>query len=187
MKCIVGLGNPGDYYHQTRHNVGYQLVTQLSHRQATVFKLKPRFKAELADYRHGGETVLLVKPTTFYNLSGEAVRALLDFYKLEASDILAIHDELALPFGTIRARRGGSDAGNNGIKSISQQIGSDYNRLRVGIATAHSPQADAADFVLSRFSQAEHDLLRGKLYDICEQYLEQFLDGRLQADTSVIG
>ncbi|MBL8159725.1 aminoacyl-tRNA hydrolase [Candidatus Saccharibacteria bacterium] len=185
MKCIIGLGNPGDGYARTRHNTGYYLVEKLSHAYSEPLKLQSKFKAAVGTVTDSGQKLLFVQPTTFYNLSGEAARSLRDFYKFENSDILVIHDELALPFGTIRARIGGSDAGNNGIKSLTQHLGQDYARLRVGIGSPLATVAAATDFVLGRFTQEEQSQLDGKLLDITKQYVDQFLDGRLEAHTSV--
>ncbi len=185
MQCIIGLGNPGEAYQNTRHNTGYGLVGSLAHAVNAQFSFKSKFKANIAEMEHADQKVLLVKPTTFYNMSGESVRSIIDFYKIDLNDILVIHDELALPFGTIRARFGGSDAGNNGIKSLNQHLGVDYARLRVGIANDLLPRIGAHDFVLARFSQEETAALHAKLFEITQQYVEEFLDGRLESHTTV--
>lgn len=155
MKLIIGLGNIGTEYKKTRHNIGFMQTEAWVAEHGENWTEKPKFKAHVAEINVQGEKVIVLRPTTFYNLCGEAVRAVKDFYKLENSDILVVHDELALPFGTIRARIGGSDAGNNGIKSVSQHIGQNYARIRIGIANEFLTPASASDFVLGRLSTEE--------------------------------
>jgi PTH1 family peptidyl-tRNA hydrolase len=155
MKLITGLGNIGPTYEGTRHNVGFMLLDFFARANNLDWQAKDKFKATVAEGYIGTEKVILVKPTTYYNLSGEAVLAVKQFYKIENANILVVHDELALPFGTLRTRVGGSDAGNNGLKSIIACVGQDVARIRVGIATDLSAKQDAADFVISRFTHHE--------------------------------
>lgn len=155
MKLIVGLGNIGTHFDGTRHNAGFTALDMLT----TDWQDKPKFKAFLAEVAISGVRILLLKPKTYYNQSGEAVQAVKTFYKLPNSDILIIHDELALPFGTVRTRLQGSDAGNNGIKSVIAHIGSDFARVRVGVANELTQKTDAADFVLGHFSHDEREQL----------------------------
>ena len=183
MKIILAQGNPGSEYARTRHNVGWQCLDALAHAHGAQFATKSRFDAELAELSHGGEKIILAKPTTFYNDTGRAARAIMDFYKLSLSDVLVIHDELALEFGIIRVRHSGSDAGNNGFKSLNAHLGQGYARLRIGI---HSPlrrrMGDAA-FVLKPFSQAEQEALGTAIIPATTALVEQFVAGTL-ADTS---
>ncbi len=160
MKLIIGLGNPGGDYQRTRHNIGFMVLDEFARLHGASFLPKSKFKAELAETTINGEKVLLAKPTTFYNSSGEAVRAIMDFYKITPADVLVIHDELALPFGTLRARSAGSDAGNNGIKNISGHVGENYARLRVGTWNERRDQLDDAVFVLSPLSRDERNKLQ---------------------------
>jgi PTH1 family peptidyl-tRNA hydrolase len=157
MKLIFGLGNPGKEFVGTRHNVGFETLDSFAIKQVSAFVKKDKFKAEIAELNIVGEKVLLARPLTFYNLVGESYRALCDFYKLAPEDTLIIHDELALPFGTVRVREGGSDAGNNGIKSINLHGGEASMRLRVGVANEQRTVMGDTDFVLGRFSKAESD------------------------------
>jgi PTH1 family peptidyl-tRNA hydrolase len=176
MKLIIGLGNPDIRFDGTRHNVGFATVQQLAAANTMEWRQKDTFKANIAEGFIGAEKSLLIQPNTYYNLSGEAVLAAKQFYKLENSDILVIHDELALPFGTVRSRIGGTDAGNNGVKSVIGAIGQDFARIRIGIANESLPKQDAADFVLGHFSHAENQ----KLVDIKKhalQFVEAFLGG----------
>ncbi len=160
MKLIIGLGNPEQKYNLTRHSVGFLLLDHIARERHATWQDKPKFKAMVAELQFGDEKALLVKPTTYYNQTGEAVRLLTDFYKLSsAQDVLVLHDELALPFGTLRTRLRGSDAGNNGIKSIIAHIGEAFARVRVGIANNHAARMDKADFVLARFSTEEQAAL----------------------------
>jgi PTH1 family peptidyl-tRNA hydrolase len=143
---------------------------------------KNKFKAHLAEGLVGNQKIIAVRPTTYYNLVGESVQALKHFYKLDNQDILVVHDELALPFGVMRTRPGGSDAGNNGVKSIIAAIGDSFPRIRVGIANEFLPKTDAADFVLARFTHQETQ----KLPDIKKHattLIEAFVDGAFEHTT----
>jgi PTH1 family peptidyl-tRNA hydrolase len=159
MKLIIGLGNPGPHYQNSRHNTGFMAVNLLAEQHGLTWANKPKFKAEIAEGLLHGQKVILAKPTTYYNLSGEAARAIKDFYKLELSDILVIHDELDLPLGTIRARIGGSDAGNNGVKNLIEHLGEDFARLRVGVTNQPLTADDHINYVLGSFSKEENKAL----------------------------
>ena len=151
---IVGLGNAGKKYDGTRHNIGFAAVDELANRQDfEPWIEKKDLKCLLTTATIGDSRVILVKPTTFMNLSGEAVQAVGHFYKIAPANTLVIHDELDIPFGQIRTRVGGSSAGNNGIKSLIQHIGEDFGRMRIGIQ-AETPM-EAVDFVLAKFSKEE--------------------------------
>lgn len=154
-RLIIGLGNPEPRYDLTRHNLGYWVITQIAGLAGLVFTSKSKFKADIAEMTIGEERVILARPTTYYNLSGESVRALADFYKIPSDHILIIHDDLALKFGTVRARVGGSDAGNNGVKSITSCIGQGTARIRVGIATEQRATFGDSEFVLAKFTTDE--------------------------------
>lgn len=155
MKLIFTLGNPENRYENTRHNVGFWAADDLAARRGAKFTEKSKFKCLLTETGAGDEKLLIAKPTTYYNLVGDSLQALMKFYSLDPQDVLVIHDDLALPFGTIRTRIGGSGGGNNGIKSINQQGGEDTLRLRIGIGNDLRERIDDADFVLSKFSAAE--------------------------------
>ena len=160
MKLILAQGNPGSEYRTTRHNVGFLLLDAFADSHGATFTSKPKFHADIAETTLAGEKILLVKPTTFYNETGQAARALVDFYKLDPdTDVLVLHDDLALPFGTIRTREKGSDAGNNGIKSLNAHLGQQYKRIRIGIWTELSDRMGATKYVLSKFSHDEQEAL----------------------------
>ncbi|MEJ0073813.1 MAG: aminoacyl-tRNA hydrolase [Candidatus Saccharibacteria bacterium] len=131
---IVGLGNPGEEYADTRHNVGFMCLDDFARKNDfQAWTHKKDLKCELTQQTLGDTRVILIKPQTFMNLSGEAVQAVQHFYKLHNGQTVVVHDELDVNFGQIRMRIGGSAAGNNGIKSVSQHIGEDYGRVRIGI------------------------------------------------------
>ena len=133
MKLVVGLGNPGAEYRDTRHNVGFQVIDALARRWG-IDQWRESFESLTAKTTRGGEPVLLAKPLTFMNLSGRAVSGLAGFYKVSPDDLLVITDDVALPLGRLRARRGGSDGGHNGLKSITQSLGTQaFARVRVGV------------------------------------------------------
>lgn len=163
MKVLFGLGNPGTEYTGTRHNAGYLAVDTFARVHNRTFSEKTKLRAYVSETVISGEKVLIAKPTTFYNEVGISARSIIDFYKLEpARDFLVIHDDLALPFGTIRVRKKGSDAGNKGIKSLNAYIGADYSRLRIGIGVPDRTNDDSS-FVLSRFSTDEMSTLKAQI------------------------
>lgn len=181
MKIIFAQGNPGAQYTRTRHNVGFLSLETLAIEHTAEFNKKPKFYADIAELSIAGQKVLLVKPTTFYNETGQSARALVDFYKLDArEDLLVIHDELALPFGTIRIRQKGSDAGNNGIKSLNQHLGPDYARIRIGVSNDVRNQINDADFVLSPFTKQESDELTASVLPKVQELITQFCAGSLE-------
>lgn len=179
MKLILAQGNPGPDYTATRHNVGWLVLDAFARTHGASFTPKPKFFADIAEVSVAGEKILLVKPQTFYNDTGRTARAILDFYKLDSADVLAIHDELALPLGTIRVRQQGSDAGNNGIKSLNAHIGPLYARLRIGVANEHSERIAAADFVLGRFTADEQQQLTKNIIPKAVELIDQFCRGTL--------
>jgi PTH1 family peptidyl-tRNA hydrolase len=132
MLLFAGLGNPGEKYANNRHNVGFMAADAIARRHSFSPWTK-KFKAEIAEGRIGGEKVLLIKPQTFMNLSGQAVGEALRFYKLEPSAVTVFYDEIELPAGKVRVKTGGGSAGHNGIRSLDQHLGKDYRRVRIGV------------------------------------------------------
>ncbi len=150
MKLIVGLGNPGKKYADTRHNVGFRVIAELHSRFGSP-RPSTKFESEWAQVIHQGEKILLQSPLTFMNLSGKSVRGITDFYKIPASEILVICDDFNLDIGRLRIRPGGSAGGQNGLKDIIQRMGTqDFTRLRVGVG---KPPAgwDVSNYVLGKF------------------------------------
>lgn len=182
MKLIIGLGNPGSQYGQTRHNLGFMVLDEIATERGVEFKATSKFHGDMAEFKVESEKVLLLKPSTFYNESGRAARAVVDFYKIPNEDILIIHDELMLPFGCLRSRIGGSDAGNNGIKSINSHIGANTKRLRIGIYSELRDQMDDASFVLSKFNKTEADQL-ADINKIALEIVGSFINDKFVAHT----
>jgi peptidyl-tRNA hydrolase, PTH1 family len=181
MKIILAQGNPGTQYAYTRHNVGFLLIDMFAEKNGADYSKKTKFHADIAETTIQGEKVLLVKPTTFYNDTGQTARLLIDFYKINPSeDLLVIHDDLALPFGTIRTREKGSDAGNNGIKSLNAHVGPDYKRVRVGIYNDLRVRIPDVDFVLGHFSTQEKNAL-SDVYVLVEPFLNGFIGNKFLA------
>jgi PTH1 family peptidyl-tRNA hydrolase len=181
MKLLFAQGNPGRQYARTRHNTGFIALDALAEAQGSSWSTQTKFRADIAQIIVEGEKVLLVKPLSFYNETGQVARALVDFYKLEPSeDVLVIHDELALPFGTIRVREKGSDAGNNGIKSLNAHLGENYARIRVGIWNERRDIMDDADFVLSVFSEEEAKQLATLVETKITPLMNTFVKGNLE-------
>lgn len=158
---IVGLGNPGKEYDGTRHNIGFICIDEFARKNDfESWVNKTDMKCATATKTIGDTRVILCKPQTFMNLSGEAVQAIAHFYKIQTDKIIVVHDEIDIDFGQIRLRRGGSSAGHNGIKSVTKQLGSEeYGRVRVGIGPKKPAQMDSADFVLQKFSVKEQESL----------------------------
>lgn len=157
---FVGLGNPGSEYDGTRHNIGFACIDAFA--KANDFPGwtdKKDLKCQLTTLQMGDTRVILIKPQTFMNLSGEAVSAVVSFYKLGNSQVTAVYDELDIEFGQIRLRQGGSAAGHNGVKSIIQHLGEDFGRIRVGIGPKEPEQMDSAAFVLQRFNTGQQSHL----------------------------
>ncbi len=182
-KLIVGLGNVGAQYTLTRHNAGFLCLDHLVDQEGGKWKHKASLKSLVAELRLGDKRVLFIKPTTLMNLSGDAVAAVAKFYKIKNEDILVVHDELALDFGSLRLRLDGSSAGHNGIKSVSAAIGTDYTRLRIGIANTFSPKSDAADFVLKPFSKEEQATLPDMYREVISLINEFVYSEQVVADT----
>lgn len=173
MKVIVGLGNPTDQYKGTRHNVGFMAIDRIA--EANRININQhKFKAMVGSGFIGGSKVLLVKPLTYMNLSGESLRPIMDFYKVDLSDILVIYDDISLEPGMLRLRTKGSAGGHNGMKSIIKHLGGDtFPRIRVGIGGEKHPGQDLADYVLGHFKDDEKELLSDAL-DKAEKAAELF-------------
>lgn len=153
---IVGLGNPGVEYDDTRHNVGFMCLDAFADKNGfEPWVMKKDMQCMFTKQTLGETSVILCKPQTFMNLSGEAVQAIAHFYKIVPDDIVVVHDELDIAFGKIRLGKGGSDAGHNGVKSVTKMLGSDdYGRVRIGIGPKKPAQIDSAAFVLQKFEDA---------------------------------
>lgn len=163
---FVGLGNPGDQYDGTRHNIGFECLDAFA--KANDFPAwtdKKDLKCRLTVSQLGGTRVVLAKPQTYMNLSGEAAQAVSSFYKVNPDSITAVYDELDVDFGQIRLRRGGGAAGHNGVKSLIQHLGEDFGRVRIGIGPKMPEQIDSSAFVLQRFSSDQQQELPALLVE----------------------
>jgi PTH1 family peptidyl-tRNA hydrolase len=156
MKLIVGLGNPGREYRDTRHNVGFMVADEIARRHGLTFSMAPAQVPEtFVAKKYGGEPLLVAKPLTFMNRSGEAVAPLARYFDVAPADLLVVIDEAALPFGRLRARARGSAGGHNGLKSVIERLGSqEFPRLRLGVGRGDG-RRDLADHVLSKFEPGE--------------------------------
>lgn len=179
---LIGLGNPGKKYDGTRHNIGFACLDAFaSAHEFPAWTEKKDFKGHIAVKNLGDSRVILFKPTTYMNLSGEAVQAVATFYKIAPSAMVVVHDELDIPFGQIRMRVGGSDAGHNGLKSLIQHLGAEFGRVRIGIK-AETPM-DSADFVLAKFSKEEQEHLKPLAREVISILTEYLYGGQLNPDT----
>ena len=181
MKVILALGNPGEKYVHTRHNAGFLVVNQLAAEQGAQFSNKPKFFADIAELNMSGEKILLVKPTTYYNEVGIAARAILDFYKLTLDDLLIIHDDTDLDFGKIRVRKGGRDAGSNGLKSLHAHIGADFWHIRIGTDNLLRRQVSTDRFVMMNFNSDELTILKNWAIPTAQTMIHDFLSDHISA------
>lgn len=182
---IVGLGNVGKEYEGTRHNIGFACADDfVAACDLGNWTQKKDLKCLMADGRLGESRVIVIKPTTLMNLSGEAVQAVAHFYKIPTAHIVTVHDELDVDFGQIRSRVGGSSAGHNGIKSVTKLLGDEnYGRLRVGIGPKKPAQIDSADFVLQAFSKTQQKSIAPLLKEATAMLTEFVYGGQLTVET----
>jgi PTH1 family peptidyl-tRNA hydrolase len=158
LRVIVGLGNPGPEHLNTRHNAGFWFVDVLARRHGGEFRDYRKYSGETARVTLSGQELILLKPTTYMNRSGLSIRQISDFFKIAPDDILVAHDELDLPVGSLRLKHGGGHGGHNGLRDTIAHIGESFWRLRLGIGHPGN-KADVIDYVLTRASRAEEDLI----------------------------
>ena len=176
---IVGLGNPGLKYEFTRHNSGYLCLDAFAQKLDVKIN-RIRFKSLTCDVKIGGHRCLLIKPQTFMNNSGEAVREAADFYKIPLEKVIVISDDAALPCGTLRIRRSGSDGGQKGLRSIICHLNSDnFPRVKLGVGAKPHPDMDIADWVLSAFNKEDLAALRST-FSNAHEALELMVDGNIE-------
>lgn len=182
---LVGLGNPGKEYDLTRHNVGFLCIDEFVRKtdEMDEWQHKKNLKCLISSGQMGDTRVIAMKPTTFMNLSGEAVQAVANFYKASPGKIAVIHDELDIDFGQIRLRKGGSDAGHNGIKSITKHMSEGYGRIRVGVGPKKPAKIDSTDFVLQKFSPQEQGQLPNLAREVNAILSEYLYGAELPHDT----
>jgi len=174
MKLFVGLGNPGRKYVETRHNVGFMVIDELAKKWGVSLTEEKKFKGEMGSAHVGGEKVMLLKPTTYMNLSGESVQAVMDFYDLDNEDVIVIYDDLDMEVGKVRGRQRGSAGGHNGIKSMILHLaGEDFKRFKIGIDK--SPYGKTTDHVLGKFTADEMAYIGPAIMRVaraCDELLE---------------
>ncbi len=183
---VVGLGNIGSDYDDTRHNIGFLCLDSFVASQdgMEAWINKKDLKCHLASGRLGDTRIYAIKPTTFMNLSGEAVQAAATFYKIPPENIIVVHDELDVDFGQMRMRLGGSAAGHNGIKSVTQCLGTDeYGRIRIGIGPKKPARIPSEKFVLQSFNEDEQSQLRNLVQEVNAVLSEYAYSGQLNAET----
>lgn len=181
MYIIAGLGNPGDEYHKTRHNVGFDTINYLAEKyNISLNKLK--FNAVYGELNINGEKVLLVKPVTFMNRSGVAIIEIMNYFKIPVENLIVVYDDIDIPVGTLRIRPNGSAGTHNGMKSIINTIKSEkFPRVRVGIG--RNPNMDLADYVLQRFSNDDRVIVEDIIKsagDACVEFVKEGLDSAMQ-------
>ena len=176
MKVIVGLGNPGPKYSKTRHNTGFRVVEELA-RRYSIEKEQSKFDAVLAHLRIGNEKVLLVKPLTFMNLSGQAVQPLIKWYKISLDDLMVVYDDMDLDIGVLRIRASGGSGGHKGMNSIHERLGTQgFPRLRLGIGR---PVNETIDWVLGHFDEKENEIMQkaaAKAADALECWVKEGIE-----------
>lgn len=174
MKLIVGLGNPGKEYKNTRHNIGFNLLDSIAKKNNYLFNEDKKFNCEMAETLINGEKVLIVKPLSFMNLSGTVVSKIRSFYDIGINDILVIQDDLDMEFGKIRIVYDSSSGGHNGIKNISECLGSQkYTRLKIGIS--NNKEIDTKDYVLGKFSKDDISYLEN-IYNKLDNIINDFIN-----------
>jgi PTH1 family peptidyl-tRNA hydrolase len=179
---IVGLGNVGKKYDGTRHNIGFAAVDEVARNQDfDPWVEKKDLKCHITQKTVGDNRIILCKPTTYMNLSGEAVQAISHFYKVPLNQIIAVHDELDIPFGQIRTRMGGSSAGHNGIKSVTQHLGEEYGRVRIGVGA--ETLMETSDFVLAKFTKDEQANMTALLKETNAILTEYMYSAQLLSET----
>lgn len=176
IKLIVGLGNPGEKYQDTRHNIGFKFINSLLKINSTDTIKKSTLKSHLYKFLIDGNSLICIKPQTFMNLSGEAVVAVMNFYKIKPDELCVVTDDLDIEFGTVRVRKQGGAGTHNGMKSVIQSLGSkEFMRLRLGIGLKPE-HMDSKDFVLQRFNDSEQSKLPSMLSKIRDVYVKHMND-----------
>lgn len=179
MKLLVGLGNPGEEYSKTRHNIGFLAIYEIAKRFG-VEKFNSKYNSLCAEIKVGKHKVLLIMPQGYMNRSGSAVQGFCTFFKIKPEDIVVIHDDIDLDIGKIKVKRGGGTGGHNGLKSIDQCIGQNYLRIRLGIGKPNGP-IDVADYVLGRFKKDEEGYV-AEMIQFVTNNIEDLLVGEVSPD-----
>lgn len=175
MKLIVGLGNPGAQYEKTRHNIGFQILDLIQIQFQKQFTFNSKFECFELKEKINNENVVFIKPTTYMNLSGNALIKVKNYFKVDTADILVIVDDINLPLGSVRIRESGSAGGHNGLKSIEAVLGTNqYKRIKIGCGKPNV-DIDLKDYVLANFSKAEQDILTKEVYPVAVDAIFAFI------------
>ena len=181
---IIGLGNPGRKYEKTRHNIGFDCLQAFAVSQEFgEWTEKKNLKSQLIMGTMGDARVILCKPQTYMNNSGEAAKLVASFYKIPISQTLAVYDELDVPFGQIRLRQGGSSAGHKGVNSLIETLGKEFGRVRIGIKNKEQDKMDSADFVLAKFTKEEQSHMKQLQKEVASILTEYVYSGQLPTET----
>ena len=185
---VVGLGNPGKKYNGTRHNIGFEVLDRFAvANEFESFKENKKFKGFITERVLGSCRVILFKPSTYMNLSGEAIRAVGDYYKIDPNNLITTYDELSLDFGTIRSRIGGQSAGHNGVKSLMQHLNTaNFGRLRIGINNDLAKTKDSSDFVLAKFTKEERAKVPNIINEACTMLTEFIFSNKITEETRTV-
>ncbi len=177
MKLIVGLGNPGAQYEKTRHNIGFQILDLIETQLQKQFSFNSKFECFELKEKINNENIVFIKPTTYMNLSGNALIKVKNYFKVDTADILVIVDDINLPLGSVRIRESGSAGGHNGLKSIEAVLGTtQYKRIKIGCGKPNV-DVDLKDYVLANFSKAEQDTLTKEVYPVAVAAISAFISG----------
>ncbi len=177
MKLIVGLGNPGVQYEKTRHNIGFQILDLIETQLQKQFTFNSKFECFELKEKINNENIILIKPTTYMNLSGNALIKVKNYFKVDTTDILVIVDDINLPLGSVRIRESGSAGGHNGLKSIEAVLGTtQYKRIKIGCGKPNV-DVDLKDYVLANFSKSEQDTLTKEVYTVAVDAISAFISG----------
>lgn len=177
MKLIVGLGNPGAQYEKTRHNIGFQILDLIETKLQKQFTFNSKFECFELKEKINNENVVFIKPTTYMNLSGNALIKVKNYFKVDTADILVIVDDINLPLGSVRIRESGSAGGHNGLKSIEAVLGTtQYKRIKIGCGKPNA-DVDLKDYVLANFSKVEQDTLTKEVYPVATDAISAFISG----------
>ena len=183
--AIIGLGNPGEIYQKTRHNLGFWLLDKVAEKENVHFKNSKEFHADHLVMTRKDKSVLLIKPKTFMNESGRYLSSILNYFSCSTTNLILVHDELTLPFGEVKISKNRGAGGHNGVTSVMSSIGNSFIRFRLGIGSKPFPQMNLSDFVLSKLSSEELTLLEGRRDNICDA-LFSILDNGLDATMNLI-
>lgn len=185
VECIlfVGLGNPGSEYEDNRHNIGFRIIEAIADANASPFFKKISSVAEISGFSFGEKKVILAKPQTFMNLSGRAVRFLIDFYRIPIDNVYVFHDDIDLEFGSIRVKQSGGNGGHNGLRNIDDLVGKDYHRIRVGVGRPQE-KSMVPSYVLHDFDDDQSDTIKDICFEIAKN-IKLLLDDNKKFESDI--